>query len=275
MDAEKRYERCVAGLKKFMDSCGFTDVVIGLSGGIDSALAATMAADALGADRVHGVLLPGPYSSTHSVDDANDLANRLGVDAQMVSITEPYEAFARVLADPCGGSLSGLAAQNTQARCRMVVLMALSNAYGWMLLNTGNKSEAMMGYSTLYGDTAGAFAVLGGIYKTEVFELAKWRNAHVPAYSACPVAVPIPQNTIDKPPSAELAPDQQDEESLGIDYDTLDEILKAHIERGMDVAALVAAGFDEAQVTEVARRVQASAFKRALEPPYPDDDFYA
>lgn len=275
MDAEKRYELCVAALKTFMDSCGFAEVVMGLSGGIDSALAAAMAADALGAERVHGVLMPGPYSSAHSVDDANDLAKRLGIDAQTVSITEAYEVFARALAHPCGGSLDGLAAQNTQARCRMVVLMALSNTYGWMLLNTGNKSEAMMGYSTLYGDTAGAFAVLGGIYKTEVFELAKWRNEHVPANSACPVVAPIPQNTIDKPPSAELAPDQKDEDSLGIDYDTLDELLKAHIERGLDAPSLVAAGFDEAQVVEVVRRVRANAFKRALEPPYPDVDFYA
>ncbi|MEY8562763.1 NAD(+) synthase [Eggerthellaceae bacterium 3-80] len=275
MNAEKRYELCVAGLKSFMDSCAFTEVVVGLSGGIDSALAATMAADTLGPACVHGVLLPGPYSSQHSIDDATQLAKRLGISAQTISICEPYEAFAKALATPCGGKLSGLAAQNTQARCRMVVLMALSNAYGWMLLNTGNKSEAMMGYSTLYGDTAGAFAVLGGIYKTEVYELANWRNNHIMAGSHCQAVSPIPQNTIDKPPSAELAPDQSDETSLGIDYATLDQMLYAHIERGLDEQALLSAGFDETQVTRVLARVRASAFKRALEPPSPNVDFYA
>lgn len=275
MDAEQRYELCVTELKTFMDSCGFTEVVVGLSGGIDSALAATMAADAVGAQRVHGVLLPGPYSSTHSVDDAHELAKRLGMHTETVSICEPYEAFARALATPCGGQLSGLAAQNTQARCRMIVLMALSNTYGWMLLNTGNKSEAMMGYSTLYGDTAGAFAVLGGLYKTEVYQLARWRNEHVPTYSCCLARTPIPQNTIDKPPSAELAPDQCDEASLGIDYDALDQILKAHIERGFNEQALVEAGFDASQVNSVLHRVQASEFKRALEPPYPSARFYS
>ena len=145
VENSERYRLCVNALKGFMDDAGFSDVVIGLSGGMDSSLVAVMCADALGADRVHGVLMPGPYSTDHSLDDALDLARNLGIRTRTVSIAEPYRAFEAALAEACGGKLSGLAAENTQARCRMVCLMALSNAYGWMLVNTGNKSEAMMG----------------------------------------------------------------------------------------------------------------------------------
>ena len=173
MNPQQMYEACTAALGAFVRSAGFTDVVIGLSGGMDSTLVAVMAHDALGADHVHGVMLPGPYSSESSIDDAEALAANLGISNITVPICEPFEAFEAVLARACGGALIGLAAENTQARCRMVCLMALSNAHGWLMLNTGNKSEAAMGYSTLYGDTAGAFAPLGGVYKTDAFAMAR------------------------------------------------------------------------------------------------------
>ena len=271
MQPQEKYRACVRALKNYADEAGFTDAVIGLSGGIDSAVVAVMAADAFGAGHVHGVLLPGPYSSEHSVEDAQELADNLGVCACTVSILEPFEAFERVLAKACGGELSGLAAENTQARCRMVCLMALSNAYGWMLVNTGNKSEAMMGYSTLYGDTAGAFAPMGGLYKTDVYAVGRWRNAQAADAGETP---PIPENVFTKPPSAELAPDQQDEKSLGISYDDLDAILIAAIEHGRSVDEIAGEGFDRDMVEGVLAKTRRFAFKRAMEPPYPQAAFY-
>lgn len=272
MRTGEQYEACVSALKGFVDDAGFSDVVIGLSGGMDSSIVAVMCVDALGADRVHGVLLPGPYSTEHSVDDARELAARLGIETSRVPIVEPFEAFERVLSSVCGGELKGLAAENTQARCRMVCLMALSNAYGWMLVNTGNKSEAMMGYSTLYGDMAGAFSPVGGLYKTDVYAVARWRNEQAAIAGEQP---PIPEHVFAKPPSAELSPDQEDEKSMGIDYPTLDRLLKAHVERGLDAVALVSEGFAPSDVDRVLRTVRATAFKRALEPPGPAVEFYA
>ena len=272
METSERYRLCVEALQGYADDAGFSDVVIGLSGGMDSSIVAVMCVDAFGADHVHGVLLPGPYSSEHSVEDARELAGNLGIEAQVVSVCEPYEAFERVLARACGGELSGLAAENTQARCRMLCLMALSNAHGWMLVNTSNKSEAMMGYSTLYGDTAGAFAPLGGLYKTDVYAVARWRNVQAEAAGAVP---PVPERVFAKPPSAELSPGQEDEKSLGLDYPTLDALLLAHVERGLGADRLVAEGFDAATVQRVLSTVRATAFKRALEPPFPDAAFYA
>lgn len=256
VENSERYRLCVNALKGFMDDAGFSDVVIGLSGGMDSSLVAVMCADALGADRVHGVLMPGPYSTDHSVDDALDLARNLGIRTRTVSIAEPYRAFEAALAEACGGKLSGLAAENTQARCRMVCLMALSNAYGWMLVNTGNKSEAMMGYSTLYGDTAGAFAPIGDIYKTEVYELAEWRNTH---------ETRIPQAIIDKEPSAELYEGARDIDRLP-PYEQLDKLLEAHVEGEMGAAEAIEAGFDPELVATVFKTVQANEYKRRSEP---------
>lgn len=271
MNPHQMYEACTDALGAFVRGAGFTDVVIGLSGGMDSTLVAVMAADALGADHVHGVMLPGPYSSESSIDDAEALACALGISNITVPICEPFEAFEAVLARACGGALTGLAAENTQARCRMVCLMALSNAHGWLMLNTGNKSEACMGYSTLYGDTAGAFAPLGGLYKTDVFAVARWRNRRAQEHGDVP---PIPANVFVKPPSAELAPGQEDEKSLGIDYDTLDRILKASVEQGLSADAIAAEGIDRSLVESVVARTAANAFKRALEPPYPGTLFY-
>lgn len=271
MDVEKSYRACVDALGSFVSQAGFSDVVIGLSGGMDSSLVAVMAVDAFGPSHVHGVMMPGPFSSESSLVDAEALSRNLGIVYSQVSICEPFEAFASVLGQACGGSLNGLAAENTQARCRMICLMALSNTWGWMLLNTGNKSEACMGYSTLYGDTAGAFAPLGGLYKTDVVALARWRNRQGIEQGS---GGPIPENVFVKAPSAELAPGQSDEASLGVDYATLDAILKHVVEEGESEEALVKAGFDETLVASVIGRVQASAFKRALEPPYPSFPFY-
>lgn len=264
MKVQEQYAACVQGLRDFTAGIGATDVVIGLSGGIDSSLVACMCVDVLGADHVHGYMLPGPYSSRHSIVDSQELARNLGMHAEIISINEPYDAFRNVIVDHCD-KFRGLPSENTQARCRMVVLMALSNAYGWMMVNTGNKSESMMGYSTLYGDTAGAYAPIGGLYKTDIFAMCRWLNEAAKAEGKVP---PIPENVILKPPSAELAPDQFDEDTLG-SYEALDRLLIDHVEHGMGAEALVAAGYDAAEVERVTKRVAAYAFKRALEPSFP------
>ena len=271
MQPLEKYRACVDELAEYARGAGFTDCVIGLSGGMDSAIVAVMCADAFGAEHVHGYLLPGPYSTSHSVDDARELAENLGVKWQIVSILEPYEAFERVLAKPCGGALDGLAGENTQARCRMVVLMALSNRYGWMLVNTGNRSEAMMGYSTLYGDTAGAFAPIGGLYKTDVYEVARARNELAVQQGQVP---PIPENVFTKPPSAELSPNQEDEKSLGIDYPSLDRILIGYFEHGRSPEELATPEHDVQAVRAIVSRAEGYAFKRAMEPPFPRTKFY-
>lgn len=262
---ERTFDEIVRQTRDFVHGAGFDDVVVGLSGGIDSSVVAALAVEALGASHVHGVLMPGPYSTEHSVVDAEQLAANLGIKAPRMPITRAYDAFVHVFADANQGVLTGLAAENTQARCRMVILMALSNAHRWLVLNTGNRSEAYMGYSTLYGDTAGAFAPIGGLLKTQVYMLARVANARAEAAGR---VAPIPTNVLTKAPSAELAPGQVDEASMGIDYPTLDGILAAHLDRGLDAGALVKAGFDAEQVSYVLGRAEATAFKRALEPPF-------
>lgn len=266
MDIGQIHDACVSQLAAFAKQAGFSDCVLGLSGGLDSSVAAPVCVRAFGAEHVHGVMLPGPYSSDHSLEDARQLSDALGIDAQVISITEPYEAFAHVLAPACGGTFEGLPSENTQARCRMVVLMALSNKYGWMLVNTGNLTEAYMGYSTLYGDTAGAYAPLGGLYKEQVFELGRAINQ---AAEHAGEAAPIPERVFTKPPSAELAPNQTDEQGLGIDYPTLDAILAAHFDKGMRVDELIDAGFDAEQVNHVLTTAARYTFKRAILPPHP------
>ena len=275
MEAQEKYDVCTRALGDYARNAGFTDVLLGLSGGIDSGLVAAMCADAFGSDHVHACLLPGPYSSDHSIADAREEAETLGVQAEVISIEGPYEAFASLLAPFCDDEFAGMASQNTQARCRMVCLMALSNHHGWMLVNTGNKSEAMMGYSTLYGDTAGAFAPIGGLYKTDVYALARARNAQAVSAGRKP---PIPENMLSKPPSAELAPGQQDETALGIDYATLDQILIGHFEQGLSAAELaegpLAGQRTQKEIADVLVRAERQAFKRAVEPPYPQVRFY-
>lgn len=271
MDSQTMYDTCRAALVEYVKDAGFDEVLIGLSGGIDSALTATLCVDAFGASRVHGVLLPGPYSSTHSVDDARTLVKNLGIEAETISIVGPYEAFKRAIQDSSEWSIDGIAAENTQARCRMVCLMALSNQYGWLLINTGNKSEAMMGYSTLYGDTAGAFAPLGGLYKTDVYALARCRNEKGSKDGG---VAPIPQHTLEKPPSAELSPGQEDEHAMGISYDALDRILIALVEKGKAPEDIMEEGFSAEDIVQIRNRIDAFAFKRALEPPFPSASFY-
>jgi len=238
----------------------FSDVVLGISGGIDSALTATLAVDALGAEHVHGVLLPGPFSSSGSITDAEALARNLGIDIQTVSIDRAYDAFKGALAEVCGGEVSGLGLENMQARIRMVDLMTISNCNGWLLLNTGNKSEAAVGFSTLYGDTAGAFAPFGDIYKTQIYELAKWRNED---------GAPIPTEIIDKPPSAELYEGARDEDRIP-PYDVLDAIVSRHVEGGRSMADLILEGFDGDLVQSVLEKVAQSEFKRRQEPLAPE-----
>ena len=258
-ELELIWNSAVMATRDYMNKNGFADAVIGLSGGIDSAVVAAIAADAIGGQYVHGVLMSSRYSSQGSVDDALELASNLGIETVKIGIEEPVEAFHQVLAAPCGGEVSGLAAENLQARVRAVYLMELSNAHGWMVLNTGNKSEAAMGFSTLYGDTAGAFAPIGDLYKTQVYELARWRAAQGPS---------IPQACITKAPSAELYEGARDEDRLP-PYETLDAVLAAHIEAGMGAAELKGEGFEPALVDEVLKTVARNEYKRHSEPVAP------
>lgn len=265
------YHACVTSLQDFMDHVGFHDVVIGLSGGLDSSVVATMACDALGHDHVHGLMLPGPFSTVHSVTDVKSLAHNLHIEPKTVSITLPYENLTAIYHRGCGHAMGDLARQNTQARLRMIVLMAASNDNGWLLLNTGNKSEAKMGYSTLYGDTSGAFAPLGGLYKTDVYKIARARNTQ--AISAGHTA-PIPQTVLTKAPSAELSRDQVDEEALGMSYKELDRILISYFEYGMSPDRIAEDAKEQAKVTNVITTAKSYAYKRAIEPPFPQTKFY-
>jgi NAD+ synthase (glutamine-hydrolysing) len=235
-----------------------------LSGGIDSALTATIAVDAIGADNVHVVLMPSRYSSEHSVSDAEDLVKRQGVHAVTIPIAAIVQAFAEELA-PAGFPEIGLPAENLQARVRGVVLMGLSNAEGHLVLTTGNKSELATGYSTLYGDSAGGFGPIKDVPKTMVWELARWRNAEAARLGMTP---PIPENSITKPPSAELAPGQLDTDSLP-PYEVLDALLDDYVEKDMGSAELIAAGHDPALVERVIRLVDGSEYKRRQYPPGP------
>ncbi|MDP2300161.1 MAG: NAD(+) synthase, partial [Actinomycetota bacterium] len=224
------------------------------SGGIDSALVATLAADALGPGHVHGVLMPGPYSSGGSVTDARALAAGLGMDALELPIGDAYEALLGTLAPAFGERMPDVTEENLQARTRGALLMALSNKFGWLVLATGNKSELSVGYSTLYGDMAGGFSPIKDVFKTKAYDLARWRNAH----AAAPV---IPEATLAKPPSAELRPDQTDQDSLP-PYEVLDAILAGYVEQDRSVADLVAAGHDEVTVEAVVRMVDHAEYKR-------------
>ncbi|MGH9009183.1 MAG: NAD+ synthase [Acidimicrobiia bacterium] len=235
----------------------FADVVIGLSGGIDSSVVAALAVDALGAEHVTGVLMPSRYSSDHSVTDAEALAANLGIRTLTIPIERAHAAFLELLAESFAGSEPGLAGENLQARIRGTLLMTLSNKFNWMVLTTGNKSEMATGYSTLYGDMAGGFAPLKDVEKTLVYRLARWRNGQ---------GMVIPQNVLEKPPSAELAPGQVDADSLP-PYDVLDPILEGYVEGDRSVTELEADGFDPATVRRVARLVDVSEYKRRQAPP--------
>src|SRR5450755_90026 len=263
-DHEEVYRALVLGVRDYVRKNGFRSVILGLSGGIDSALTATIAADAVGPDNVYTVLMPSRYSSDHSVGDAEELVKRQGLHSAIVPIGSMVDAFEAELA-PAGFPDSGLPAENLQARVRGVTLMGLSNAAGHLVLTTGNKSELAAGYSTLYGDSAGGYGPIKDVLKTLVWELARWRNAEATARGETP---PIPENSITKPPSAELAPGQQDTDSLP-DYQVLDALLDDYVEKDMGSAQLIAAGYDPALVQRVIRLVDLAEYKRRQYPPGP------
>ncbi len=263
-DPAEVYAALVTGVRDYVRKNGFRSAILALSGGIDSALTATIAADAIGPDQVYVVLMPSRYSSEHSVSDAEDLVKRQGLHAVTIPIASMVDAFGDELS-PAGFPAIGLPAENLQARVRGVVLMALSNAAGHLVLTTGNKSELATGYSTLYGDSAGGFGPIKDVPKTMVWELARWRNAEAARRGAIP---PIPENSITKPPSAELAPGQLDTDSLP-PYDVLDALLDDYVEKDMGVAELIAAGHDPALVERVVRLVDAAEYKRRQYPPGP------
>jgi NAD+ synthase (glutamine-hydrolysing) len=259
-DLAEVYAALVLGTRDYARKNGFGSAILALSGGIDSALTATIAADAIGADRVHVVLMPSKYSTGHSVSDAEDLVKRQGVHARTVPIRDIVQAF-----DAGLPGIDGLAAENLQARIRGMVLMTLSNHEGHLVLTTGNKSEIAVGYSTLYGDAAGGFAPIKDVFKTQVWALSRWRNEQAARRGETP---PIPENSITKPPSAELAPGQLDTDSLP-DYPVLDELLDDYVEKDMGAGQLVAAGHDPELVQRVIRMVDAAEYKRRQYPPGP------
>jgi NAD+ synthase (glutamine-hydrolysing) len=256
-DSEEVWRALVLGLKDFIDKNGMPSVVLGLSGGIDSAVVAAIAVDALGAERVYGVGLPSKWSSGHSLSDAEDLAQRLGLHYDVVPIGPIVEAFEKSI------ELSGVAAENLQSRVRGVLLMGLSNQHGHLLLTTGNKSEIAVGYSTLYGDSAGGFGPIKDVPKTLVWELARWRNWYALQRGQ---TQPIPQNCIDKPPSAELAPGQVDTDSLP-PYEELDAVVEDYVDRDLGMAELLERGHDAAVVARVLRLIDTAEFKRRQSAP--------
>ena len=249
----------VTGTRDYVNKNGFPSVILGLSGGIDSAVCAAIATDALGPDRVHGVAMPSVHSSEHSMEDAKDSAARLGISFRLEPIADLVAAFDRQL------GLTGLAAENVQARARGVVLMAVSNQEGHLVLTTGNKTELAVGYSTIYGDSVGGFAPLKDVPKTLVWELARYRNDTA---EAAGLTLPIPPNSNSKPPSAELRPDQLDQDSLP-DYAVLDQILDLLVVHGLDGPQIVQKGFDQAMVTDVVGLVGRSEWKRRQGAPGP------
>jgi NAD+ synthase (glutamine-hydrolysing) len=258
-DREEIWQAIVVGLRDYVEKNGFRSVVVGLSGGIDSALVAALAVDALGAKRVNGVAMPSKYSSGHSITDAQAFADATGIHFRTVSIAPMVDAYMNNLV------LKGLAEENLQARVRGTTLMAISNQEGHLVLATGNKSELAVGYSTLYGDAVGGFAPIKDIYKTDVWALSRWRNEVARARGE---AEPIPVNSIEKEPSAELRPDQKDTDSLP-DYLLLDKVLTAYVDEDQGLTELIAAGFDEALVRRVISMVDKAEYKRRQYPPGP------
>ncbi|MBC7616813.1 MAG: NAD+ synthase [Pedobacter sp.] len=257
MDIAQIHDALILGIQDYFRKSGFTKAVLGLSGGIDSAVVCALACRALGAENVMAVLMPSKYSSDHSIKDALGLVNAIGCKHEIIGIAPAADAFDQVMAKPFEGLAFNLTEENIQARCRGIILMAMSNKFGYILLNTSNKSECAVGYGTLYGDMCGAIGVIGDVYKTQIFQLALYINRDGEI---------IPENTIVKPPSAELRPEQKDSDSLP-DYDILDQILFQHIELRKGSKAIIALGFDEALVQRVLKMVNLAEFKRYQTPP--------
>jgi len=260
------YRSLMLGLADYVRKNGFPGVLLGLSGGIDSALSAAVAADALGPEKVRAVMLPSPYTSTHSLEDAAACAEMLGIHCDTIPITPAMEAFNAALAPVFGDTQSDTTEENLQSRSRGLILMALSNKFGAMVLTTGNKSEMSVGYATLYGDMCGGYSVLKDVYKTTVFDLSRWRNANIPPGSLGPKGPVMPQRVIDKPPSAELKPDQTDQDTLP-PYDVLDGILSGLVEGEKSVDALVEQGYPRETVLRVWRMLDRAEYKRRQAPP--------
>ncbi|OUD10215.1 NAD+ synthase [Marivivens niveibacter] len=260
-DWERDYHAMVITLRDYMRKTGFKKVLLGLSGGIDSALVATIAVDALGAENVRCVMLPSEYTSQGSLDDAEDIAKRLGVHYDYVPIKEGRDAITNTLAPLFAGRDADLTEENVQSRLRGLLLMALSNKFGEMLLTTGNKSEVAVGYCTIYGDMNGGYNPIKDLYKTRVFETCRWRNANHRPWMDGPAGEVIPVSIINKPPSAELRPDQKDEDSLP-PYDILDAILEGLVDQESSVADLVARGYDYDTVKRVEHLIYISEYKR-------------
>ena len=258
-DTAQIYEGLVLATRDYVRKNGFSDVVIGLSGGIDSSIVACVALDALGAEHVHGVSMPSRYSSEGSITDAAALADALGIDLQTIAIEPAFSAYLAMTADAFAGRPADLAEENLQSRIRGTTLMALSNKFGWMVLTTGNKSEMAVGYFTIYGDSVGGYAVIKDVFKTRIYDLCR----HVNARAGREV---VPESVITKAPSAELRPDQRDDQSLP-PYDVLDPILRLYVEEDRSVPEIVALGHDEATVRRVARLVDLNEYKRRQCPP--------
>jgi len=265
-EMETIYQAMMLGLRDYVAKNRFAGVILGLSGGIDSALTAAVAVDALGPARVHAVMLPSPYTAPESLEDAAACARMLGIAYEVIPIERAMQAFADMLSDAFAGRAPDTTEENIQSRIRGLTLMALSNKLGHMLLTTGNKSEMSVGYATIYGDMCGGYSVLKDIYKTMVFALARWRNTRFPHGGAGQEGSVMPQRVIDKPPSAELRPGQIDQDSLP-PYDMLDGILECLIEQELSVEAIIAKGFARATVLKVWRMLDLAEYKRRQAPP--------
>ena len=260
------YQAMTLGLRDYVEKNGFPGVLIGLSGGVDSAITAAVAVDALGPDRVRCVMMPSPFTSQESLEDAAEAAKLMGVHLDDVGIQPAMSAFEEMLEPIFGDAAADVTEENIQARSRGLILMGISNKLGYMLLTTGNKSEMSVGYATLYGDMCGGYSVLKDVYKTTVFELCHWRNQHKPEGLLGPVGRVIPERIITKPPSAELRPDQKDEDSLP-PYDKLDDILRCLIEGEMSIEEIVARGHEPDTVQRVWHMLDLAEYKRRQAPP--------
>jgi NAD+ synthase len=263
---EAIYHALVLGLKDYVEKNRFPGVVLGLSGGIDSALTAAIAVDALGPEKVHAVMMPSPYTSRESLEDAEEVAKLLGIEYRSVSIEPAMTAFNAMLKDAFAGREPDITEENIQSRARGMTLMALSNKFGWMVVSTGNKSEMSVGYATLYGDMCGGYAVLKDVYKMTVFALSRLRNQMRPAGLRGPEGRVMPERVITKPPSAELKPNQRDDDSLP-PYAVLDDILECLIEHELPVEEIAARGHDEATVRRVWQMLDRAEYKRRQAPP--------